>query len=100
MGESPILASNRNAFQTTSRETSYRLDVRISAAEETSGRKGMQGVRILLLKWQENLQGGTFRGRCIFCIRTKRIIDRLSERWSVFYLTSSPPYILLDLLPD
>ena len=84
MGESPILASNRNAFQTTSRETSYRLDVRISAAEETSGRKGKQGVRILLLKRWENLQGGTFRERCIFCIRIKRIIGRLSERQPAF----------------
>ena len=66
MGESPILASNRNAFQTTSRETSYRLDVRISGAEETSVRKGKQGVRILLLEWQENLQGGTFRSVVFF----------------------------------
>ena len=50
-GEIPRLASNRDAFRTTRRETSYRLDVKISLGQKhTSMRKGKQAKRRFLLQ--------------------------------------------------
>ena len=60
-GEIPRLASNRDAFRTTRRETSYRLDVKISLGQKhTSMRKGKQAKRRFLLQRQETRSAALF----------------------------------------
>ena len=61
-GEIPRLASNRDAFRTTRRETSYRLDVKISLGQKhTSMRKGKQAKKEVLVTATGSSLGGTFR---------------------------------------